>query len=83
MFQRNYTVSFKNRKQTILDGGNQILEIPTEGRGGYITMTATGFSFFNELKIYMQWVEDDEPKEDDTLVSPQCLFVLYLERKHA
>nr|VZI43568.1 unnamed protein product [Spirometra erinaceieuropaei] len=59
VFQRRYWAAFERRNSTF--EGSSVIEVPTQGLPGFFLISATGFSFFETLKVKVSWTEDRKP----------------------
>ncbi|BHF75143.1 hypothetical protein SprV_0501823800 [Sparganum proliferum] len=59
VFQRRYWAAFESRNSTFK--GSSVIEVPTQGLPGFFLISATGFSFFETLRVHISWTEDRKP----------------------
>ncbi|VDN12528.1 unnamed protein product [Dibothriocephalus latus] len=60
VLQRRYWAAFEQHNSTF--DKTSVIELPTEGRPGFFLMSATGFSFSENLRVNTSWTEDKQTK---------------------
>lgn len=68
IFQRNYTIDYQGRRQDLRDDIGGLIELATEGKGGFFHMTARGYTFSYSLNTRVEWTEDGERRNHENLV---------------
>ncbi|VDO04622.1 unnamed protein product, partial [Rodentolepis nana] len=77
IFQRNYTIEYQGKRQTLGENIGGLIELATEGQGGFFHMIARGYTFSNGLNTRVEWTEDGERKYHENLHSQEGELKLY------
>ncbi|KAM3173553.1 hypothetical protein ACTXT7_012293 [Hymenolepis weldensis] len=77
IFQRNYTINYRGRRQDLRDDIGGLIELATEGEGGFFHMTARGYTFSYSLNTRVEWTEDGERRNHENLHSQEDNVQLY------
>ncbi|KAM7536868.1 hypothetical protein Aperf_G00000085309 [Anoplocephala perfoliata] len=77
IFQRNYTIEYRGKRQDFRNDFGGLIELATEGKGGFFHMTARGFTFSSRLNTRVEWTEDNDRKNHESLHSTEVSMQLY------
>ena len=73
IFQRTYAIEYRGKRHELKEGGGLIIELPTDGKGGFFYMTAKGITFAFNLNTKVEWTEDSERRYHENVVSSRLL----------